>query len=111
VIDRGNDRRNLFGGGGAAEAFERTLGEAARRFGWEVHASGVMRHHFHAAVEIAEPKLSAGMKWLQGTWIRRYKGFRRLVLLHQIRAVLDGCEEPESIGSAALCSPTGVMPP
>ena len=23
------------------------------------------------------------------------------VLLHQIRAVLDGCEEPESIGSAA----------
>ena len=41
VINRGNYRRHLFGGGGAAEAFERTLGEAARRFGGEVHAYGV----------------------------------------------------------------------
>jgi putative transposase len=38
VINRGNYRRSLFEGKGAAEAFVRTLGEAAERFGWRVHA-------------------------------------------------------------------------
>jgi REP element-mobilizing transposase RayT len=79
VINRGNYRRNLFESGGAAEAFERTLGEAAVRFGWRVHAYVVMRNHFHLAVELTEPNLSEGMKWLQGTWVRRYNGLRRLV--------------------------------
>jgi putative transposase len=78
VINRGNYRRNLFDRGGA-EAFERVLDEAARRFGWRVHAYVIMRNHYHMAVEIAEPDLSEGMKWLQGTWIRRYNSFRRMV--------------------------------
>jgi len=79
VINRGNDRRGLFIGEGAAEAFERVLGEAATRFGWRVHAFVVMSNHFHLAVELTEPNLSAGMKWLQGTWIRRYSLYRKLV--------------------------------
>ncbi len=79
VINRGNYRRNLFEEDGAAELFERTLGEAAVRFGWRVHAYVVMRNHFHLALETPEPNLSVGMKWLQGTWVRRYNGFRRLV--------------------------------
>lgn len=79
VINRGNYRRNLFEAGGAAEAFERTLGEAAERFGWRVHAYVVMRNHFHLAVELTEPNLSEGMKWLQGTWVRRYNALRRLI--------------------------------
>jgi REP element-mobilizing transposase RayT len=78
VINRGNYRRNLFEGQGAAEAFERVLAEAALRFGWRVHAYVVMSNHFHLAVELTEPNLSEGMKWLQGTWIRRYNAFRRL---------------------------------
>jgi REP element-mobilizing transposase RayT len=79
VINRGNYRRELFRGKGAAEAFERTLGEAAGRFGWTVHAYVVMSTHFHLAVELNEPNLSLGMKWLQGTWIRRYNAYRHLV--------------------------------
>lgn len=79
VINRGNYRRNLFGGEGVAEAFERTLGEAAVRFGWRLHAYVVMSNHFHLAVELTEPNLSVGMKWLQGTWIRRSNALRRLV--------------------------------
>lgn len=79
VINRGNYRRNLFTGKGAAEAFERTLGEAAVRFGWRIHAYVVMSNHFHLAVELNEPNLSTGMKWLQGTWIRRYNGLRKLI--------------------------------
>lgn len=78
VINRGNYRRNLFNGAGAAEAFTRTLGEAAEQFGWRVHAYVVMSNHFHLAVELTEPNLSAGMKWLQGTWIRRYNSLRKL---------------------------------
>jgi putative transposase len=65
VINRGNYRRNLFDRGGA-EAFERVLDEAARRFGWRVHAYVIMRNHYHMAVEIAEPDLSEGMKWPTG---------------------------------------------
>lgn len=79
VINRGNYRRNLFREKGAAVAFERTLGEAATRFGWRIHAYVVMRNHFHLAVELGEPNLSVGMQWLQGTWILRFNRFRRLV--------------------------------
>lgn len=79
VINRGNYRRNLFCETGAAEAFERTLAEAATSYAWRIHAYVVMRNHFHLAVELTEPNLSEGMKWLQGTWIRRYNGFRRIV--------------------------------
>ena len=79
VINRGNYRRTLFEGGGAAEAFERTLGQAAERFRWRVHAYVVMRNHFHLAVELTEPNLSEGMKWLQGTWVRRHNFLRRLI--------------------------------
>ena len=79
VINRGNYRRNLFSEGGAGEAFERTLAEAAERFRWRVHAYVIMRNHFHLAIGLGEPNLSEGMKWLQGTWIRRYNRRRKLI--------------------------------
>jgi REP element-mobilizing transposase RayT len=72
VINRGNYRRSLFAGKGAAEAFERVLLEAAGKFGWRLHAWVIMRNHFHLAVETPEPNLSLGMKWLQGTWAARF---------------------------------------
>ncbi len=76
VINRGNYRRNLFEPKGAAESFEQCLFEAAAAFGWRLHAFVVMRNHFHLAVETPEPNLSAGMKWLQGTWAMRFNRFR-----------------------------------
>ena len=76
VINRGNYRRDLFNGKGAAEAFERVLCEACERFGWRLHAYVIMRNHFHLALETPEPNLSVGMKWLQGTWVSRYNRFR-----------------------------------
>ena len=72
VINRGNYRRDVFAPKGAAEAFERGLGEAVGRFGWRLHAYVVMRNHFHLAVETPKPNLSLGMKWLQGTWVIRF---------------------------------------
>ena len=60
VINRGNYRRGIFTGKGAAEAFERTLGEAAERFAWRIAAYVVMSNHFHLAMELTEPNLSVG---------------------------------------------------
>lgn len=76
VINRGNYRRDLFAPKGAAEAFERVLLEAAEAYRWRVHAYVIMRNHFHLAVELTEPNLSLGMKWLQGTWAARFNRFR-----------------------------------
>lgn len=76
MINRGNYRQMIFKKKGAAEAFERTLSEAAEKSGWRVHAYVIMGNHFHLAVELTEPNLSEGMKWLQGTWIRRFNKYR-----------------------------------
>jgi REP element-mobilizing transposase RayT len=76
VINRGNYRRDLFAGKGAAASFETCLFEAAMRFGWRLHAYVVMRNHFHVAVETPEPNLSDGMRWLQATWAARFNRFR-----------------------------------
>ena len=78
VINRGNDRRDLFAGKRAAESFQACLFEAVERFGWRVHAFVIMRNHFHLALETPEPDLSEGMKWLQGTWVARFNRFRGL---------------------------------
>lgn len=76
VINRGNYRRDLFAGKGAAESFQRCLFEAAARYGWRLHAFVIMRNHFHLAVETPEPNLSEGMRWLQATWAARFNRFR-----------------------------------
>jgi putative transposase len=76
LINRGNYRRDLFAGRGAAESFRSCLFEAAGRFGWRLHAFVIMRNHFHLAVETPEPNLSDGMKWLQGTWAARFNRYR-----------------------------------
>jgi putative transposase len=76
VINRGNYRRDLFTGKGAAESFESCLFEACTGFGWRLHAFVIMSNHFHLAVETPEPNLSDGMKWLQGTWAARFNRFR-----------------------------------
>jgi putative transposase len=76
VINRGNYRRDLFAGKGAAASFQQCLFEAAARFGWRVHAFVIMRNHFHLAVETPEPNLSEGMRWLQATWAARFNRFR-----------------------------------
>jgi putative transposase len=76
AINRGNYRRDLFAGEGAAKSFETCLFEAVARFGWRLRAFVIMQNHFHLAVETPEPNLSAGMRWLQATWSARFNRFR-----------------------------------
>jgi putative transposase len=76
VINRGNYRRDLFESEGAAEAFVRTLFEAAGKFDLRVHAYVLMSNHFHLAVETPEPTLGEGMHWLQSTMATRFNRLR-----------------------------------
>ena len=71
---RGNYRRELFTGKGAAESFQACLLKTAARCGWRVHAFVVMSNHYHLAVETPGPNLSEGR--LQGTWATRFNRFR-----------------------------------
>ncbi len=76
MINRGTYRRAAFAGSGAAEALERTLFEAARQYGWKVHAYVVMRNHYHVAMETPQPTLVEGMQWFQSTLANRFNRFR-----------------------------------
>ena len=60
MINRGNYRRDLFDSVGAAEAFLDTLFQAADKFGWRVHAYGLIPNHFHLAVQTPELNSGAG---------------------------------------------------
>ena len=75
IINRGNFKYNIFEGEGAAYSFEKTLFEAIEKFKWKLSAFVIMRNHFHLGLEISEPNLSLGMKWLQGTWVMRNNRF------------------------------------
>jgi putative transposase len=77
VINRGNYQHEVFASVGAARAFERTLGEAAARHRWRVHAYVVLSNHFHLALETPEPNLVEGMHWLLTTFVTRHNRFRR----------------------------------
>ncbi|MCC5024854.1 MAG: transposase [Candidatus Synoicihabitans palmerolidicus] len=76
VINRGNYRSDVFGSVGAAEAFLKALEEATERCGWRLGAYVVMRNHFHLALQIPEPNLSADMQWLQVTFASRFNRLR-----------------------------------
>ena len=58
VINRGNYRRRIFEGKGAADAFERTLDEAAKRYAWRIHAYVIMEGPFSPGrrTDRAEPE-------------------------------------------------------
>ncbi|HEX2852620.1 MAG TPA: transposase [Opitutaceae bacterium] len=76
VINRGNYRRDVFETAGAARAFEATLAETCRRYGWRVHAYVIMRNHYHLALETPRANLVEGMHWLQSTFATRFNRYR-----------------------------------
>jgi putative transposase len=76
VINRGNYRSNVFTSEGAAQAFEKVMFEAVKRYGWKLQAYVVMRNHFHLAITTPTPNLVAGMQWLQSTYAARFNRFR-----------------------------------
>ena len=48
------------------------LKSTVTRFAWTCHAYCLMGTHYHAIVEAPQPRISAGMQRLNGTYARRY---------------------------------------
>ena len=94
VMSRGDHGDPLFEDDRDRERFVETLGEAALKTGWQVHAYCLMSNHFHLVVETPQGNLVAGMKWLLGTYTgrfnRRHKLFGHLFSGRYESLVVDG---------------------
>jgi REP element-mobilizing transposase RayT len=72
VMSRGNRQEPIFKGDRDCEMFVDTLGEACGRCGWRVHAFVLMGNHYHLLLETPYANLVDGMRWLQGTYTKRF---------------------------------------
>jgi len=51
VMNRGDQRQDIFRDHNDREQFLRTLGQACRKAEWQAHAHCLMRNHFHLVIE------------------------------------------------------------
>ena len=72
VINRGDQREDIFKDDEDRRRFLATLNQACEKTAWQVHAYCLMRNHFHLVVETPRPNLVSGMKWLLGVYTKRY---------------------------------------
>ena len=79
VMCRGNRRQDIFEDDEDRKTFLRTLGEAAARCGWRIHAWVSMGNHYHLLIETPQANLVRGMTWLQTTYTVRYNTRHRVV--------------------------------
>ena len=72
VMCRGNHQEPVFRDDRDNEMFLDTLEEACGRCGWRVHAFVLMGNHYHLLLETPHANLVDGMRWLQGTYTKRF---------------------------------------
>jgi len=72
IMNRGDRREFIFVDDADRASFIKTLGETCEKTSWQIHAFVLMPNHFHFVVETPKPNLSAGMKWLLGTYTSRF---------------------------------------
>lgn len=72
VMCRGNRQEAVFRDNWDNELFLDTLEEACNRTGWKVHAFCLMGNHYHLLIETPQAGLVDGMRWLQGTYTKRF---------------------------------------
>jgi REP element-mobilizing transposase RayT len=60
VINRGNQRGNIFKDDQDRQRLLGTLGEACAKTEWQIHAWCLMRNHFHLVIETPEANLVDG---------------------------------------------------
>src|ERR1035441_10508373 len=68
VMNRGDQREDIFRDDHDRQKFLTTPGEACVKTEWPVHAYCLMRNHFHLVLETPQPNLVFGMKWLLGVY-------------------------------------------
>jgi len=67
-MSRGDQRQDIFLDDMDRHDFIKTLAQACQKTGWQVHAYGLMRNHYHLVVETPNANLVCGMAWLQSTY-------------------------------------------
>ncbi|MBC8206882.1 MAG: transposase [Kiritimatiellales bacterium] len=72
VMCRGNRQESVFRDNRDNEMFMDTLEEACGRCGWQVHSFVLMGNHYHLLLETPHANLVDGMRWLQGTYTKRF---------------------------------------
>ena len=72
VMNRGDQREEIFRDDADREKFLATLEEACAKTEWQVHAYCLMSNHFHLVVETPQPNLVHGVKWLLGVYTKRF---------------------------------------
>ena len=78
LLSRGDRREDIVFDDVDRKRFVETLGEAAARAGWQVHAYCLMRNHFHLVIETPQPTLVKGMQWMLGTYTARFNARHKL---------------------------------
>ena len=72
VMCRGNRQETVFRDEHDCKTFVDTLGVVCERTGWRIHAYVLMGNHYHLLIETPEANLVDGMRWLQGTYTKRF---------------------------------------
>jgi REP element-mobilizing transposase RayT len=62
VMNRGDQREDIFRDDEDREKFLSTLGEGCGKTEWQIHAYCLMSNHFHLVLETPQPNLVFGMK-------------------------------------------------
>jgi REP element-mobilizing transposase RayT len=70
VMNRGDQREDIFRDDEDRQRFLCTLGEACGKTEWQVHAYCLTRNHFHLVLETPQPNLVFGMKWPLGVYTK-----------------------------------------
>jgi putative transposase len=78
VMSRGDRREDIFRDDFDRESFLATLEAACAKTSWQVHAFCLMPNHFHFVIETPQANLTAGMKWLLGTYTARFNRRHKL---------------------------------
>ena len=77
-MNRGAHSEDIFGDDSDRDCFVRTLQECCEKTAWQVHSFCLMSNHFHLVIETPNANLVAGMKWLLGTYTKRFNSRYKL---------------------------------
>jgi putative transposase len=89
VTARGNRKQHIFEDSSDRHVFLEMFDETLRRFRWECLSYCLMGNHYHLLVLTVRPNLSAGMRYLNGTYARRFND-RRSESGHVFQGRFDG---------------------
>jgi REP element-mobilizing transposase RayT len=77
-MNRGDHSENIFRDDQDRQRFVSTLQECCEKTAWQIHSYCLMSNHFHLVVETPDGNLVEGMKWLLGTYTRRFNGRHKI---------------------------------